>query len=150
MTPFIWPCYKKTGSRGYNPSTPHYGIDRDSYYQCSDQRNAPGDPIYPICAETVVKVYEKHADFGNSVWINSSNPNTTAITTGAYIRHLYMHFNSKPLVSVGDPVTTRNVPLLLSHVCLCAVRFDGYLQRRSLKQPTVSSLEKRAQKSQPP
>ena len=112
VTPFIWPCYKKTGARGYNPSTPHYGIDRDSYYQCSDQRNAPGDPIYPICAETVVKVYEKHADFGNSVWINSSNPNTTAITTGAYIRHLYMHFNSKPLVSVGDPVTTRNVPLL--------------------------------------
>ena len=106
VTPFIWPCYKKTGARGYNPSTPHYGIDRDSYYQCSDQRNAPGDPIYPICAETVVKVYEKHADFGNSVWINSSNPNTTAITTGAYIRHLYMHFNSKPLVSVGDPVTT--------------------------------------------
>ena len=106
VTPFIWPCYKKTGARGYNPSTPHYGIDRDSYYQCSDQRNAPGDPIYPICAGTVVKVYEKHADFGNSVWINSSNPNTTAITTGAYIRHLYMHFNSKPLVSVGDPVTT--------------------------------------------
>ena len=23
--------------------------------------------------------------------------------------------------------TFRNVPLLLSHVCLCAVRFDGYL-----------------------
>lgn len=31
VTPFIWPCYKKTGARGYNPSTPHYGIDRDSY-----------------------------------------------------------------------------------------------------------------------
>ena len=25
--------------------------------------------------------------------------------------------------------TFRNVPLLLSHVCLCAVRFDGYLKR---------------------
>ena len=116
VTPFIWPCYKKTGARGYNPSTPHYGIDRDSYYQCSDQRNAPGDPIYPICAGTVVKVYEKHADFGNSVWINSKAiPNTTAITTGAYIRHLYMHFNSKPLVSVGRSSDHRHV-----------VRIHGY------------------------
>ena len=29
--------------------------------------------------------------------------------------------------------TFRNVPLLLSHVCLCAVRFDGYIAK--LKQP---------------
>ena len=110
VSPFKWPCVKKTGYRGYNPATPHYGIDRDAYYkQSSSQTNAPGDPIYPICSGTVVKVYEKNADFGNSVWINSSNPNTTVITGGAYIRHLYMHFNSKPLVKEGDYVTTETL-----------------------------------------
>lgn len=110
VSPFIWPCVKKTGSRGYNASTPHYGIDRDSYYtQSSSQKNAPGDPIYPVCSGKVVKVYEKDANFGNSVWINSSNPNTKVITGGAYIRHLYMHFNAKPLVNVGDSVTTNTV-----------------------------------------
>ena len=30
--------------------------------------------------------------------------------------------------------TFRNVPLLLSHVCLCAVRFDGYLWDSGLKE----------------
>lgn len=110
MTPFIWPCNRKTGSRGYDPSVPHYGIDRDAYYkQTSSSTNAPGDPIYPICSGTVVKVFEKDTNYGNSVWIASNNPNTSVITGGAYIRHLYMHFNAKPLVNVGNTVTTNTV-----------------------------------------
>lgn len=110
VTPFIWPCNMKTGSRGYDPFVPHYGIDRDAYYkQTSSGTNAPGDPIYPICSGTVVKVFEKDTNYGNSVWIASNNPNTSVITGGAYIRHLYMHFNAKPLVSVGNAVTTSTV-----------------------------------------
>ena len=109
VTPFKWPCVTKTGYRGYDPSISHYGIDRDAHYKQSDGGNAPGDHNYPIYSCTVVKVYEKNADFGNSVWIASSNPNTSVITGGAYIRHLYMHLNSKPLVQVGDYVTTNTV-----------------------------------------
>ena len=88
------------------PASQHYGIDRHAHYKQSDNLNAPGDPI---CSGTVIKVYEKDVDFGNSVWIASNNPNTSVITGGAHIRHLYMHFNSKPLVEVGDAVTTSTI-----------------------------------------
>lgn len=107
ISPYVWPCYKKTGARGFIPNS-HYGIDRDAYYkQGINAKNAPGDPIYPICSGTVVKVLEKDKDFGNCVWIASPNPTPNLSGTGGrYFRHLYLHMNGKPLVAVGASVNT--------------------------------------------
>ena len=68
-------------------------------------------PFYAFCSGKVKRVFNwnasqgtsGNASMGNCVFIQSANPKPS--NGGSYLRTIYMHMQSAPLVSVGQYVT---------------------------------------------
>ena len=50
------------------------------------------------------------------------------------------HFPAAERLHVHSSGTFRNVPLLLSHACLCAGRFDAYILQRGVRSYTKNAF----------
>lgn len=100
----MWPTKSTRITQSY--SSGHTGIDIGAV-----TAGVEGDPIYAFCSGKVKRVFNwnasqgtsGNASMGNCVFIQSANPKPS--NGGSYLRTIYMHMQSAPLVSVGQYVT---------------------------------------------
>ncbi len=101
---YVWPTKSTRITQSY--SSGHTGIDIGAV-----TAGVEGDPIYAFCSGKVKRVFNwnasqgtsGNASMGNCVFIQSANPKPS--NGGSYLRTIYMHMQSAPLVSVGQYVT---------------------------------------------
>ena len=101
---YVWPTKSTRITQSY--SSGHTGIDIGAVTP-----GVEGDPIYAFCSGKVKRVFNwnasqgtsDNASMGNCVFIQSANPKPG--NGGSYLRTIYMHMQSAPLVSVGQYVT---------------------------------------------
>lgn len=100
---YVWPTKSNRITTGY--SADHPGIDIGAL-----NKGVEGDPIYAFCSGKVKRVFHWNADqgtsgnasMGNCVFIQSTNPKPNI--GGSYLRTIYMHMQTTPIVSVDQYV----------------------------------------------